>query len=62
MRRHTPPDQVPWRTALYRVGVDGGLFLGPFTAGLLGSHGRLLPLALTLVCAGLAAAFLTRRA
>jgi MFS family permease len=61
MRRHTRPEQIAWRTALYRVGVDAGMFLGPFTAGLLGGHGRLLPLALTLVCATLGALFVTRR-
>lgn len=35
LRRETPPEQVAWRTALYRVGVDGGIFLGPFLSGLL---------------------------
>jgi MFS family permease len=61
MRRHTPPEQVAWRTALYRVGVDAGMFLGPFSAGLLGSHGRALPLALTVVCATLGLVFLAQR-
>jgi MFS family permease len=27
-----------WRTALYRVGVDAGVFLGPLLSGLLGQH------------------------
>ena len=35
LRTVTPPAQVAWRTALYRVGVDGGMFLGPFLSGLL---------------------------
>ena len=29
LRRETAPAQIGWRTAVYRVGVDGGLFLGP---------------------------------
>src|SRR3989441_271280 len=37
LRRETPPEHVAWRTGLYRVCVDGGLFLGPFLAGLLGA-------------------------
>jgi MFS family permease len=44
LRLATAPDQVAWRTALYRVGVDGGIFLGPFLAGLLGArYWRWLP-------------------
>jgi MFS family permease len=35
LRGETPPTQIGWRTALYRVGVDGGIFLGPFLSGLL---------------------------
>jgi MFS family permease len=35
LRSATPPDRVGWRTALYRLGVDGGMFLGPFLSGLL---------------------------
>ena len=43
LRRETPPEHVAWRTGLYRVCVDGGIFLGPFLAGLLGAgHGRIL--------------------
>jgi len=37
LRHETPPEHVAWRTGLYRVCVDGGLFLGPFLAGLLGA-------------------------
>lgn len=42
LRRDTPPALIAWRTALYRVGVDGGLFLGPFLSGLLGPHAWML--------------------
>jgi MFS family permease len=35
LRTATPPEQLAWRTALYRVGVDAGLFLGPSVSGLL---------------------------
>ena len=31
----TPPAQVAWRTALYRVAVDGGMCLGPLVSGIL---------------------------
>ena len=44
LRRETPPAHVAWRTGLYRVCVDGGIFLGPFLAGLLGGgRARTLP-------------------
>jgi MFS family permease len=32
---------VAWRTALYRVGVDAGVFLGPVVSGLLAEHALL---------------------
>src|SRR5207247_2275072 len=38
LRRETPPEHVAWRTGLYRVCVDGGIFLGPFLSGALGMH------------------------
>jgi hypothetical protein len=38
LRRETPPALVAWRTSLYRVGVDGGLFIGPFLGGVLGGR------------------------
>ena len=38
LRRETSADQVAWRTGVYRVGVDGGLFLGPFLSGILGDR------------------------
>ena len=36
LRHETPPERIGWRTAFYRVGVDGGIFLGPFLSGLVG--------------------------
>jgi predicted MFS family arabinose efflux permease len=42
LRRETPSAQIARRTALYRVGVDGGLFIGPLLAGLLGGGAGLL--------------------
>lgn len=38
LRRVSPPDPIGWRTAVYRAGVDGGMFLGPLLAGLPGGH------------------------
>jgi hypothetical protein len=55
LRAATPAAQIAWRTALYRVCVDGGVFLGPFASGVLGAaHARLLPalLASALVVVG----------
>ncbi len=44
LRADTPAPQVGWRTALYRVGVDGGIFLGPVLGGLLAATApRVLP-------------------
>ncbi len=37
LREVTRPEHIAMRTALYRVGVDGGHFLGPFLNGLLGA-------------------------
>ena len=54
VRRDTPPALIAWRTALYRVGVDGGLFLGPFLAGLLGPRAWMLAAALAAVLMSLA--------
>lgn len=46
LRAETPAEQIGWRTALYRVGVDGGIFLGPVLAGLLAARApALLPTA-----------------
>ena len=38
LRQETAPERIAWRTGLYRVCVDAGMFLGPFLAGLLGTH------------------------
>lgn len=34
LREVTAPEHVAMRTAVYRIGVDGGLFLGPLVSGL----------------------------
>ena len=48
LRSATPASQVAWRTGVFRVCVDGGMFLGPFASGLLGAaHARVLPATLT---------------
>jgi MFS family permease len=36
LRQDTQPERIAWRTGLYRVCVDGGIFLGPFLSGVLG--------------------------
>ena len=36
LRRETEPERIAWRTGLYRVCVDAGIFLGPFLSGVLG--------------------------
>jgi MFS family permease len=44
LRAVTPSPRVAWRLSLYRVVVDGGMFLGPFLSGVLAArHPRLLP-------------------
>src|SRR3989442_15362872 len=48
LRAATPAAQVAWRTARFRVFVDGGMFLGPVASGLLGAaHARVLPATLS---------------
>ncbi len=45
LRMVTPPERIGWLTALYRVCVDAGMFLGPFLSGFLGAgRARILPL------------------
>lgn len=62
LRRETPPALVAWRTAVYRVGVDGGLFLGPFLGGLFGGrHLAVAAFALLVIGAWLARAGAPRR-
>jgi len=63
LRRETPPALVAWRTALYRVGVDGGIFVGPFLGGLFGArHLAGVALALLVISIWLARAGRGRRA
>jgi hypothetical protein len=63
LRAGTPASQVAWRTALYRVCVDAGLFLGPFLSGALAArYGGLLPGTMVAVLLALSAAVLLRRA
>jgi MFS family permease len=60
LRDQTDPARIAWRTGLYRVCVDGGLFLGPFAGGLLGaSHVGVLPVVMGAVL--IAVAVLLRR-
>lgn len=45
IRSVTSAERIGWITALYRVSVDAGMFLGPFVGGLLGlGRARVLPL------------------
>jgi MFS family permease len=62
LRRDTPPEEVAWRTALYRVAADAGLFLGPFLSGLLAGHQLgLLPAIVTSVLVVLGVRLLRHR-
>ncbi|HEY2995775.1 MAG TPA: MFS transporter [Methylomirabilota bacterium] len=62
LRSVTPPAQVAWRTALYRVAVDGGMCLGPLLAGILAArHAGVLPVAMTAALAVTGVALLARR-
>jgi len=52
LREVTRPEHIAMRTAFYRVGVDGGHFLGPFLSGLLGAwNPALVPALLTALLA-----------
>lgn len=62
LRRETPAPDIAWRTALYRVGVDGGLFLGPFLCGLLGDAAWVLAATFAAVLIALAFVLFTRSA
>jgi hypothetical protein len=63
LRTATPATQIAWRTALFRVFVDGGMFLGPFASGLLGApHARVLPATLAAVLLTVGIALLARAA
>ena len=62
VRRETPADHVGWRTALYRVGVDAGVFLGPFLSGFLaGGRSRLFAGVLALLLMLIGVVLLRRR-
>ena len=62
LRSVTPPTQVAWRTALYRVAVDGGMCLGPLVAGVLTArHGGALPAVMIVVLVATGLALLARR-
>ena len=61
LRRETEPERIAWRTGLYRVCVDGGIFLGPFLSGVLGMHlAGVLPAVSTAALAVTALLLLTR--
>ena len=61
LRAATPASQVAWRTAVFRVFVDGGMFLGPFASGLLGPmHPRVLPTVLAAALCVLGVTLLAR--
>jgi hypothetical protein len=63
LRTATPSTHVAWRTALFRVFVDGGMFLGPFASGLLGApHARVLPATLAAALLAVGVALLARAA
>jgi len=60
LRSATSASRVAWRVALYRVCVDGGMFLGPFVSGLIAARAPrlwpgLLAGALTLLAMAMAA-------
>lgn len=64
LRGATAPERIAWRTAVYRVGVDGGIFLGPFLSGLVaGWSPGLMPglLAIILLTIGVVTGVASRR-
>jgi MFS family permease len=61
IREHTPLARLAWTTGVYRVGVDGASFLGPFICGFLGPSGEAVFLtAIGVVGLGLGARLLWR--
>jgi MFS family permease len=62
LRMVTPPSQVSWRTALYRVAVDGGMCLGPLLSGILTArHAGALPAVMMALLVATGLALLARR-
>ena len=62
LRSVTPPAQIAWRTALYRVAVDGGMCLGPLLSGILTfRHAGVLPALIMVVLAATGVTLLARR-
>lgn len=61
IREHTDIARLGWRTGVYRVGVDGAIFLGPLICGLLGEARTPIFIALVGVAAfGIAGRLLRR--
>jgi MFS family permease len=60
IREHTDVGLLGWRTGVYRVGVDGAIFLGPLVCGLLGEAHTPLFIALVGVASFAIAARLLR--
>jgi len=62
LRAVTTPTQIAWRTALYRVAVDGGMCLGPLLSGVLTArHAGVLPGLMAAVLTATGIALLARR-
>ena len=60
IREHTEAARLGWRTGVYRVGVDGAIFLGPLICGVLGEARTPIFIALVGVAAFAIAARLLR--
>jgi MFS family permease len=61
LRAATPASQIAWRTALYRVCVDGAMFLGPVASGVIaGAHPGLVPVTLAVVLLAVSVAVFAR--
>jgi MFS family permease len=55
IRSVTPVERIAWLTALYRVAIDAGMFLGPFVSGVLGlARAPLLAVVLSAATAAIA--------
>lgn len=57
LRRETSARHITWRTAVYRLGVDAGIFLGPFASGLLGGRAAIVWLTVAVLLVALGVAF-----